>query len=302
MKMQTVKIAGRKSKLAVIQTQSVIDLLKQKYKDVNFEIVKVETLGDKNLKEKLSEIGTKGLFTFEIEQMLLNGSVDMAVHSLKDMPTDFIQDLKIGAYIKRDSNKDVIVFNKDYKSVKDLPTNAKIGTSSLRREVQIKKIGKDFEVANIRGNIHTRLQKMKEENFDAIILAKSALTRLNLQNKLLFEELPFVSAAGQGCICVQVKKDNDKIEKMLDFLNDVETQNCVMAEREFLHTIGGGCHTPVGAYCQKVGQFYHIDAFVSSLDGKRYLSCEMKSKDSSNLGKKSAENLISKGANEITGR
>ena len=247
MKMQTVRIAGRKSKLALIQTQKVIDLLKQKYKDVNFEIVTVETLGDKNLKEKLSEIGTKGLFTFEIEQMLLNGSVDMAVHSLKDMPTDFIRDLKIGAYIKRESNKDVIVFNKDYKSVKELPKNAKIGTSSLRRELQIKKLGKDFEVANIRGNIHTRLKRMREENFDAIILAKVALTRLNLQDELVFEELPFISAAGQGCICVQVKKDNKKIEKMLEFLNDVETQKCVTAEREFLHTIGGGCHTPVGA-------------------------------------------------------
>ena len=231
--MQTVRIAGRKSKLALIQTQRVIDLLKQKYKDVNFEIVTVETLGDKNLKEKLSEIGTKGLFTFEIEQMLLNGSVDMAVHSLKDMPTDFIRDLKIGAYIKRESNKDVIVFNKDYKSVKELPKNAKIGTSSLRRELQIKKLGKDFEVANIRGNIHTRLKRMKEENFDAIILAKVALTRLNLQDELVFEELPFISAAGQGCICVQVKKDNKKIEKMLEFLNDEETQSCVMAEREF---------------------------------------------------------------------
>ena len=299
MKMQTVRIAGQKSKLALVQSQKVIDLLKQKYKDVNFEIVTVETLGDKNLKEKLSEIGTKGLFTFEIEQMLITGSVDMAVHSLKDMPTDFIRDLKIGAYIKRESNKDVIVFNKDYKSVKDLPKNAKIGTSSLRREVQIKKLGKDFEVANIRGNIHTRLKRMKEENFDAIILAKVALTRLNLQDELVFEELPFISAAGQGCICVQVKKDNKKIEKMLEFLNDVETQKCVTAEREFLHTIGGGCHTPVGAYCQKIGQIYRIDAFVSSLDGKKYLSCEIKSKNTENLGKQTAQRLIAKGADKI---
>lgn len=297
--MQIIRIASRKSKLAIRQTQIVIDLIKEKYTDVEFQIIKVETLGDKNLEDKLSKIGTKGLFTFEIENMLLNGSVDMAVHSLKDMPTDFIQDLEIGAYIKRKSHEDIIIFNKDYKKLSDLPNNAKIGTSSLRREAQIRRINQKFNICNIRGNIHTRLKKMVDEDFDAIILAKAGLERLGMLCSVSYQDLPFISAVGQGCICVEVKKNNQKIKEMLEFLNDEETMACVKSERDFLKTMGGGCHIPMGAYCEKVRDKYKISAFVSSDDGKKYISDEIVSETTDNIGNILAKKLISKGADKL---
>lgn len=266
--MQTIKIASRKSVLALKQTQIVIDKLKEKYDDINFEIIKVDTTGDTNLENKLSEIGTKGLFTYEIEQMLLNGSCDMAVHSLKDMPTEFGQNLEIGAYLKRECNKDIIVFSKDYKKLQDLPQNAKIGTSSIRREMQLKNINPRFNICNIRGNIHTRLKKMKDENFDAIILAKVGLKRLDMLDNLSYQELDFVSAVGQGCICVEVCTDNKKISDMLKYLNDEQTQICVENERRFLHSIGGSCHTPIGAYCYKEDNSYIMSAYILDKNGK----------------------------------
>jgi hydroxymethylbilane synthase len=266
--MQTIKIASRKSVLALKQTQIVIDKLQEKYKNINFEIVKVDTLGDKNLEHRLSDIGTKGLFTYEIEQMLINGYCDMAVHSLKDMPTEFENNLELGAYLKRQSNKDIIIFSKDYTKIEDLPKNAKIGTSSIRREMQLKNINPNFNICNIRGNIQTRLQKMIDENFDAIILAKVGMQRLNILNNFSYQELDFVSAVGQGCICVQVCKDNNKIRDMLYYLNDKDTQICVENERKFLHSIGGSCHTPIGAYCYKKDNTYIMTAYILDKNGK----------------------------------
>lgn len=265
--MEIIKIASRKSILALKQTQIVIDKLKEKYKDTAFEVVKIDTTGDKNLDNKLSQIGSKGLFTYEIEQMILDGSVDMAVHSLKDMPTEFEDGLEIGAYLKRQSNKDIIIFNKGYKKMEDLPQNAKIGTSSIRREMQLKNINPNFNICNIRGNIQTRLRKMIEEEFDAIILAKVGIQRLDMLDELAYEELSFVSAVGQGCICVQVREKNNKIKEMLQFLDDEETRTCVENERQFLHSIGGGCHMPVGAYCYKKDDRYFMDGYVSDLFG-----------------------------------
>lgn len=297
--MQTVKIASRKSILALAQTGIVIDMLKTKYKDTKFEIITVDTKGDMNLDTKLSEIGSKGLFTFEIEQMLLNKTVDMAVHSLKDMPTQFDDNLEISAYIKRHSHKDIIIFNNGYNSITALPENAKIGTSSIRREIQLKKVNPSFNICSIRGNIHTRLKKMKDENFDAIILAKAGFERLNMLNDIKYQELPFISAVGQGCICVESHKNNTKISDMLVFLNDEKTKNCVIQEREFLRYIGGSCHTPIGAYCSFNKNSYEIEGFVATKDSNKFLYQKIRDENFENLGYKLYNKLINMGADKI---
>lgn len=280
--MKKLKIASRKSILALKQTQIVIDKIKEKYSDIEIEIVKVETKGDKNLENKLSQIGSKGLFTEEIERMLIDKSVDMAVHSLKDMPTYLDEKLKIGAYIKRDSHKDIIIFNKNYKKIEDLPKNAKIGTSSTRREQQLKEINPHLEISNIRGNIHTRIKKMIDEKFDAIILAKAGLQRLDMLKNVCYQDLKIVSAVGQGCICVEVCANNE-INEILEYLNDEETMNCVNEERSFLSQMGGGCHEPMGAYCYKEDDIYKMVAYYS--DGKNSIKKNVTRKSYVGMGK-----------------
>lgn len=297
--MESIKIASRKSILAIAQTDIVINLLKDVYPDLNFEIVTIDTKGDKNLDTQLSQIGSKGLFTFEIEQLLLDNSVDMAVHSLKDMPTEFERGLSIGAYIKRHSPKDIIIFSKNYKDIQDLPPNAKIGTSSLRRQAQLKRINEHFEVCSIRGNIHTRLKKMKEQNFDAIILAKAGLERLDMLKDVCYQELDFIPASAQGCICVQINSKNEYIKSMLESINDEDTKSCVCAERDFLHSLGGSCQTPIGAYCEKIDDLYYLEGFVSNLDAKEFIYDKISLKNADMIGKTLSQILISKGADKL---
>ena len=292
--MKIIKVASRKSMLALKQTQIVVDMLKKIYPNIKFEIVTIDTLGDKNLNNKLSQIGSKGLFTQEIEDMLIKGEVSMAVHSLKDIPTQLNENLQISAYIKRDTNKDIMIFAKNCSNIYDLPQNAKIGTSSIRREVQLKKISPNFEICNIRGNIQTRLKKMKEENFDAIVLAKAGLKRLDMLKDLNYQELPFISASGQGCICVETTSDNKEIISMLEKINDKTTMECVIQEREFLDYIGGGCHSPAGAYCTKKDDIYKIIGFKSDIDGTSFIYDEQISQTPENLGIDLAKKIMSK--------
>ncbi len=248
--MTKITIGARGSKLSIAYVEKVKELLIERNKDLNKENIHfkaIKTSGDANQNIKLSEIGGKKLFCKEIEEKLLNKEIDIAVHSLKDMETEEDEKLTIGAYIKRSDFRDVIISSK-IKSLTDLKRKIVIGSSSRRRELQLKKINKNISVKSMRGNIDTRVKKLEEDKLDGIILAAAGVKSLNLDNKigLSFKIEEVLPAAGQGIIAVQCNKNDNKIKNFLRNINDKETEICARSERAMLETIGGDCETAVG--------------------------------------------------------
>lgn len=244
-----IKIGSRKSPLAMRQTAIVAEKLKKAFPDEEFEIVGISTKGDKQLDKSLKSFGGKGIFIKELEAALLSDKIQMAVHSAKDMPTELPDGLCIGAAIERGAHEDILVFCgdeiSDFKS--GIPNKITIGTGSVRREAQIKEIFPVVQIKPIRGNIHTRIEKLKNGEYDAIILAKAALERLDItDNAIKTAPLDFICAAGQGIIAVETKCG--AAEKYMTAINDKNTSLSLTAEREFLKAVGGGCHSPAGAY------------------------------------------------------
>lgn len=244
-----IKIGSRKSPLAMRQTAIVAEKLKKAFPDEEFEIVGISTKGDKQLDKSLKSFGGKGIFIKELEAALLSDKIQMAVHSAKDMPTELPDGLCIGAAIERGAHEDILVFCgdkiSDFKS--GTPNKITIGTGSVRREAQIKEIFPGVQIKPIRGNIHTRIEKLKNGEYDAIILAKAALERLEItDNAIKTAPLDFICAAGQGIIAVETKCG--AAEKYMTAINDKNTSLSLTAEREFLKAVGGGCHSPAGAY------------------------------------------------------
>ncbi len=248
--MTKITIGARGSKLSLAYVAKVKDLILQEHKNLKEKDINIQTIktsGDINQNIKLSEIGGKNLFCKEIEEKLLKDEIDIAVHSLKDMESIENNSLLIGALIKRNDFRDVIV-SKKIKKLEELKNQLKIGSSSRRRELQLKKISKKITVENIRGNIDTRIRKIDENELDGIILAAAGLKSLNLNNKIAFtfETNRVLPAVGQGIIAVQCKKDNDNIKNLLKKINHNETEICAKAERSLLKTIGGDCKTAIG--------------------------------------------------------
>ena len=248
--MKKITIGARGSKLSLAYVEKVKSLILETSKDLDdgdIIIKKIKTSGDKHSNVKLSEIGGKNLFCKEIEEDLLENNIDIAIHSLKDMETEQNKDLIIGAYIKRNDFRDVLI-SKKVKSLNELTKGVKIGSSSRRRELQLKKINKYISVLNIRGNIDTRIEKLKDQELDAIILAAAGVKSLHLENEigLVFETSKILPAAGQGIIAVQCRKDDESIKKILNKINDTKTSLCASAERKMLETIGGDCDTAIG--------------------------------------------------------
>ena len=248
--MTKITIGARESKLSIAYVEKVKELLIQRNKDLNEENIyfkAIKTSGDVNQNIKLSQIGGKNLFCKEIEEKLLNKEIDIAVHSLKDMDSVEDKHLIIGAYIKRNDFKDVIISNK-IKSLEDLKEKIVIGSSSRRRELQLKKINKNISVTNIRGNIDTRIKKLEEGKLDGIILAAAGVKSLNLDNKisLSFKTEDVLPAVGQGIIAVQCNKNDNKVKSLLRNINNQETEKCARSERAMLKTISGDCETAVG--------------------------------------------------------
>ena len=248
--MTKITIGARGSELSIAYVKKVKELLIQKNKDlkeedINFKAIK--TSGDIHQNLKLSEIGGKNLFCKEIEEKLIKKEIDIAVHSLKDLESIENNNLMIGAYIKRNDYRDVIISN-TIKSLEDLKRKIVIGSSSRRRELQLKKINKNISVLNMRGNIDTRIKKLQEDKLDGIILAAAGIKSLNLENKisLSFKIEEVLPAAGQGIIAVQCNKNDDTIENFLRNINDQETEVCAKSERAMLRAIGGNCKTAVG--------------------------------------------------------
>ena len=248
--MTKITIGARGSKLSIAYVDRVKELLIQRNKDLNEENIHfkaIKTSGDVNQNIKLSEIGGKNLFCKEIEEKLLNKEIDIAVHSLKDMESKKNSNLIIGAYLKRNDHRDVIISNK-IKSLEDLKGKIVIGSSSRRRELQLKRINKNISVKSMRGNIDTRIKKLEEGKLDGIILAAAGVKSLNLDNKigLSFKPEEVLPAVGQGIIAVQCNKNDNVVKNLLRNINDERTETCAKSERAMLQAIGGDCETAVG--------------------------------------------------------
>ncbi len=290
-------IGTRKSKLAMYQANLVREILEKI--GYNIELLPIKTEGDK-LKDKiLTEFGGKGLFVKEIEEALLEGKCDIAVHSLKDVPYILPKGLKLKAFLKREDPRDCLVLNNG--SIEKLKEGGKIGTSSLRRKVQLEKIFPKINILPIRGNVETRLRKMETEKLDGVVLALAGLKRLNLENKAchIFSPFEIIPAIGQGVIVVEGIEEDFEIEKIYKDINDEETSKVVKAERKFLEEMKGSCKIPMGGFCKKEGDFYHMVCFISMPDGSNFLKVEGIGDDPEELGLGLAENLKLKGAKEI---
>lgn len=294
--------ATRPSKLARWQTQWVINALQNIHPNLECEEKVITTQGDKILDKPLPEIGGKGVFTQELESELLNGNVHCAVHSLKDLPVENPAGLTVGCIPVRAEVRDALISRDDY-TLATLPTNASIGTSSLRRAAQILSLRPDIKTVSLRGNVDTRLRKALDGQYDAIILAGAGLTRLSLDSHVtewlsLDVMLP---APGQGALAVQCRADDTTTLELLSILEDVSSRKAVAAERAFLSGLGGGCAVPVAAYAVTSHQSSVISlvGLVISEDGKKVVKVTGEGSDALELGNELAQKAIQQGANEI---
>ncbi len=295
--MTKITIGARSSKLSLAYVAKVKELLLKNNKEIreqNIEFKTIKTSGDLNSNRRISEIGGKNLFCKEIEESLLAKEIDIAVHSLKDMESVENNKLLICAYLKRNDFRDVIISEK-IKNINDLRNGVKIGSSSRRRELQLKKINKKISVINIRGNIDTRINKISENNLDGIILAAAGVKSLNLDEKIgfTFESEDILPAVGQGIIAVQCRKD-DEIKDLIKKINDSETNLCAIAERKMLQTIGGDCETAIGGLAEINNSNLRLRAQLFSDNGEESFEYELtgKGKDASIIGKVVGEKLL----------
>ena len=295
--MTKITIGARGSKLSLAYVTKVKELLIKKNKDlkeenINFKVIK--TSGDLNLNKNISEIGGKNLFCKEIEESLLKKEIDIAVHSLKDMEANENEGLLIGAYLKRNDYRDVIISEK-IKSISDLKKGVKIGSSSKKRELQLKKINNKISVINIRGNIDTRINKINENKLDGIILAAAGVKSLKLDKKisLTFNCDHILPAVGQGIIAVQCRKE-DKIKNLIKRINDNTTNLCAIAERKMLQTIGGDCDTAIGGLAEIENHNLKLKAQLFSDSGQESFEYELTGRevDASFIGKSVGEKLL----------
>lgn len=297
------KFATRPSALARWQTQWVMQALEAKYPKLICTEHPIITRGDKILDKSLVEIGGKGLFTAELENELLNGSVQVAVHSLKDLPMENSSGLMIVAIPIRGEVRDVLISPKGYK-LSTLPEGAHVGTSSLRRTAQMLALRPDVIITPLRGNVDTRLRKVLDGQYDAIILAGAGLERLGLNNHIS-EWIPLqlmLPAPGQGALAVQCLSHNEEIVSLLASIDDLTTRLAVTAERAFLYNLGGGCAVPVGAYGQisrASKPTIRLDGLVASVNGRRIIRVSNTGDDPITLGKDLAMKALAQGADEI---
>ncbi|BBI32517.1 hydroxymethylbilane synthase [Cohnella abietis] len=306
--MRNIIVGTRQSTLAVTQTNQTIQLLKdlctQENLPYTFEVKSILTRGDRILDVTLSKVGGKGLFVKEIEDALMNGEIDLAIHSMKDMPFELPEGLRIGAVPKREDPRDCLI-SKDGKSLKDLPQGARIGTSSLRRAAQLHAYRPDLQIESLRGNIDTRLRKLVDEGFDAILLAAAGLHRMGWKDRITeyLEPEVCLPAVGQGALAIECRSDDSDVLGLLSRVNDAVTERTVAAERRLLGLLNGGCQVPIGAYAEieAAGQDaeLHLTAMVASPDGARVLKKVATGFDPEQVGSEVAKQLIELGADSI---
>ncbi len=299
---KTLKIATRQSPLALWQANYVKDRLQQLYPDLTIELVPMVTKGDVILDSPLAKIGGKGLFVKELENALLTKEADIAVHSMKDVPMQFPEGLGLAVICQREDPRDAFVSH-SYRTFAELPQGAVVGTSSLRRQCQLKALRPDLDIRSLRGNVGTRLSKLDNGDYDAIILASAGLIRLGLADRIasfidVEQSLP---AAGQGAVGIECRTDDAQVQALLAPLADAETTYCVRAERAMNNHLQGGCQVPIGGYAVlQQGQLY-LRALVGDIDGSRIIRAEGKSavENAEVLGVKIAEQLLAQGADKI---
>ena len=299
---KTLKIATRQSPLALWQANYVKDRLQQLYPDLTIELVPMVTKGDVILDSPLAKIGGKGLFVKELENALLNKEADIAVHSMKDVPMQFPEGLELAVICQREDPRDAFVSH-SYRTFAELPQGAVVGTSSLRRQCQLKALRPDLDIRSLRGNVGTRLSKLDNGDYDAIILASAGLIRLGLADRIasfidVEQSLP---AAGQGAVGIECRTDDAQVQALLAPLADAETTYCVLAERAMNNHLQGGCQVPIGGYAVlQQGQLY-LRALVGDIDGSRIIRAEGKSpvENAEALGVQIAEQLLAQGADKI---
>ena len=302
---QKLVVGTRSSQLALWQADFVIGELAKKYPELVVEKRLMTTKGDKILNAPLAKIGGKGLFTKELETAMLEGEIDIAVHSLKDMPVVVPEGLVITAITQRADPGDAFVSSK-YESFQQLPAGAKVGTSSLRRKAQLLHARPDLQIEDLRGNVNTRLRKMEEENFDGIILACAGLKRLGFGDKIrqVLPQTMCLPAVGQGALAIECRQADKETRELLEFLNDRCTRLCTEAERGFLATVEGGCQVPVGVHAVSAKAGIRVEAVIASLDGSTLLrdaqEAEVKNaQEARAVGVNLAEKLLARGGREI---
>lgn len=298
-----ITIATRKSALALWQAEYVASRLRKQYPALTVELLPVSTKGDEILQMPLAEIGGKGLFIKELEYLLLEGKADLAVHSLKDVPAELPEPFMLAAVTEREDPRDAFV-SLTYDTVEALPAGAVVGTSSLRRQSQLLHRRPDLSVRSLRGNVQTRLKKLDEGQYDAVILAAAGLVRLGLAGRIRSylstdESIP---AAGQGVMAVEIRKSDQELASLLSFLHDEKAAASIRAERAFLGEVGGDCKVPAGAFAEAgAAGNLTVHAFISSTDGRRFYRTALRGRaeDAASLGKSAAETLLAEGGREV---
>lgn len=297
-----IRIATRKSPLAMWQAEFVAEKLQSAFPGLAVVLVPMTTRGDRILDAPLAKVGGKGLFVKELEQGILRGDADLAVHSMKDVPVEIPSGLCLGAILEREDPRDALVSNR-YNSLAEIPKGAVIGTSSLRRQMQFRARHPDCEVLSLRGNVNTRLQKLDEGQFDAILLAASGLARLGLAGRIrewisIEASLP---AIGQGAIGVECREDDVELLELLAKLHHEPSDLCVRCERSMNARLHGGCQVPIAGYAELKGPELHLRGLVGEVDGRRILRAELQGRASEPeaLGIRLAEQLLADGAQRI---
>ncbi|WP_258729696.1 hydroxymethylbilane synthase [Bacillus atrophaeus] len=303
--MRTIKVGSRRSKLAMTQTKWVIKKLEEIDASYTFEIKEIVTKGDRILDVTLSKVGGKGLFVKEIEQALLNEGIDMAVHSMKDMPASLPEGLTIGCIPKREDPRDALI-SKRHQKLSDIKEGGVIGTSSLRRSAQLLVERPDLTIKWIRGNIDTRLHKLETEDYDAIILAAAGLSRMGWKDDVVTEFLEperCLPAVGQGALAIECRESDEELLRLFSQFTDEYTKRTVLAERAFLNAMEGGCQVPIAGYATINDQDeVQLTGLVASPDGKTIFKEKVAGNDPEEIGKRCAALMSDKGAKALIDR
>ena len=299
---KTLKIGTRGSKLALWQANWVKSTLNTRHPSLSVDLVIIKTKGDKILDVPLAKVGGKGLFVKEIEEALLNGRIDLAVHSMKDMPSEIPKGLCIGAIPERENPQDVLISKKGL-LLSQLEPGARIGTSSLRRAAQLLRARPDLRVFPLRGNLDTRLKKLETENLDAIVLAAAGVKRLGLENRIteFLDENIMLPAVGQGALCIEIRQNDPEVAPMVAKLEHRQTRTIIMGERAFLNRLEGGCQVPIAAHGKIDNTRFTLCGLVATVDGKTLIKETFSGPEGSSetIGVELADHLVSMGAKTL---
>lgn len=300
---KTIRIATRASNLALWQANHIADLLRQAAPAVSVELVHVSTAGDRIQTERLRDMGSLGVFTREVQSAVLDGRADLAVHSLKDLPTESVAGLCLGATPARGTTPDALVLPMGFTgeaSIPALPPGARVGTGSPRRQAQLRFLRQDLVLSEVRGNVETRLRKLDDGEYDALVLATAGLTRLGLGQRISCELAPplMFPAVSQGAVGVECRSDDDLVRQLLGLISDPATMAAATAERSLLRTLRAGCHAPLGVVTTAHGDSIQLKAVILTLDGtKRWMaSATAVAADAAELGRTVAQMLLDQGA------